>query len=268
MNLALLPDTTKHQPAEREGFEPPGLVGLPLSRRVHLSALPPFRQSRLSTRPRRGSVRNTAVVDRGALIERISRTWALNAAAHARVLAGQDPSWGTDVFELAGGWAVLCGPGLYVNRALAWGLAEPVTGEDFDVLEERSAAVGVAPSVDVVPTADRSITELAAARGYGIMRFLTTHVLSPTADLGDLATDPVDRDRACRRRAARLRGGTWPRRASASATASVAGRAMPSPRLRRPSTRAVSCSPATAATAVRSVAQASRSETGWRRSAG
>ena len=28
---------------EREGFEPPGLVGLPLSRRVHLSALPPFR---------------------------------------------------------------------------------------------------------------------------------------------------------------------------------------------------------------------------------
>ena len=28
--------------AEREGFEPPALVGLPLSRRVHLSALPPF----------------------------------------------------------------------------------------------------------------------------------------------------------------------------------------------------------------------------------
>ena len=29
--------------AEREGFEPPGLLSLPLSRRVHLSALPPFR---------------------------------------------------------------------------------------------------------------------------------------------------------------------------------------------------------------------------------
>ena len=35
--------TTKHLRAEREGFEPPGLIGLPLSRRVHLSALPPFR---------------------------------------------------------------------------------------------------------------------------------------------------------------------------------------------------------------------------------
>ena len=32
-----------HQSAEREGFEPPGLVGLTLSRRAHLSALPPFR---------------------------------------------------------------------------------------------------------------------------------------------------------------------------------------------------------------------------------
>jgi hypothetical protein len=31
--------------AEREGFEPPGLVSLPLSRRVQLSALPPFRPS-------------------------------------------------------------------------------------------------------------------------------------------------------------------------------------------------------------------------------
>ena len=29
--------------AERKGFEPPGLLALPLSRRVHLSALPPFR---------------------------------------------------------------------------------------------------------------------------------------------------------------------------------------------------------------------------------
>jgi len=32
--------------AERKGFEPPGLLALPLSRRVHLSALPPFRYPR------------------------------------------------------------------------------------------------------------------------------------------------------------------------------------------------------------------------------
>jgi GNAT superfamily N-acetyltransferase len=121
------------------------------------------------------------VIDRAALVARIARTWALDAAAHARVLATQDPSWGTEVFDLAGGQAVLCGPGLYVNRALAVGLAGPVNGDDFDRLEERSAVVGVAPSVDVVPTADRRVTELAAARGYAVLRFITTHVRPPVS---------------------------------------------------------------------------------------
>jgi GNAT superfamily N-acetyltransferase len=120
---------------------------------------------------------NTAGVDRAALVERISRTWAINAAAHARVLAGQDPSWGTDVFELAGGYVVLCGPGLYVNRALALGLGGPVTADDFETLEAHSDAVGVPPAIDVVPTADRSVVELTGARGYGLQRFITTHVL-------------------------------------------------------------------------------------------
>lgn len=35
--------------AEREGFEPPDLIGLPLSRRVHSAALPPFRRERFQT---------------------------------------------------------------------------------------------------------------------------------------------------------------------------------------------------------------------------
>ena len=34
--------------AEREGFEPPGLLGRPLSRRMRLSTLPPFRLETLS----------------------------------------------------------------------------------------------------------------------------------------------------------------------------------------------------------------------------
>ena len=129
-------------------------------------------------------------MDRAALIERISRTEAANAAAHAGVLAGQDPSWGTDVFALADGQAVLCGPGLYVNRALAVGLRGPVTADDFDLLEERSAAVGVVPSIDVVPTAHRSVTALAGARCYGILRFLTIHVRALRDDLDGDASDP------------------------------------------------------------------------------
>jgi GNAT superfamily N-acetyltransferase len=94
------------------------------------------------------------------------------------------------VFDLGGGQAVLSGPGLYVNRALATGLNRPVTADDFDLLEERSAVVGVAPSIDVVPTADRTVTEIAGARGYAILRFLTTHLRSLGDDVGAGNSDP------------------------------------------------------------------------------
>jgi GNAT superfamily N-acetyltransferase len=131
------------------------------------------------TRYGSGSARATlSGVDRAVLIARIARTTAENAAAHARVLAEQDPSWGTDVFELAGGRAVLCGPGLYVNRAVAVGLDGPMTDADFELLEARSAAVGVPPAIDVVPTAHSTVAELAGRRGYRLRRFLTTHVLA------------------------------------------------------------------------------------------
>jgi hypothetical protein len=39
--------------AERKGFEPPGLLALSLSRRVHLSALPPFRSTGYRDQARR-----------------------------------------------------------------------------------------------------------------------------------------------------------------------------------------------------------------------
>ena len=117
------------------------------------------------------------MIDRRALIERITVNGALNARAHALVLAGQDQSWGTEVFGLAGGHAVLCGPGLYVNRAMAVGLTGPMSAADFELLEQRSAVVGVPPAVDVTPTTDRSVIDLAAVRGYRLLRFLTTHVL-------------------------------------------------------------------------------------------
>ena len=133
---------------------------------------------------------NTAVVDRGALIERISRTWAVDSAVHARVLASQDPSWQTEVFELAGGYAVLGGRGLYVNRALGWGWPGRSPPRTSTLLEERSEVVGVPPSVDVVPTADRTLIELATARGYGILRFLTTHVRPPETSIDELVDDP------------------------------------------------------------------------------
>ena len=130
-------------------------------------------------------------MDRAALIERISRTWAGNAVAHAVILAGQDPSWGTETFELAGGHVVLGGPGLYINRGLAIGFERPVTAVDFELLEERSAVVGVPPSIELVPTADLSIAEQAGVRGYAIQRLLTTHIRSLAGTTGSTPVDPT-----------------------------------------------------------------------------
>jgi GNAT superfamily N-acetyltransferase len=130
------------------------------------------------------------VTDRRALIERIAIVGALNARDHALVLADRDPSWGTEVFDLAGGYAVLCGPGLYVNRALAVGLTGPMSAADFELLERRCAVVGVSPAVDVTPTTHGSVTEVAGARGYRLLRFLTTHVRALGGNDATPSTDP------------------------------------------------------------------------------
>ena len=115
--------------------------------------------------------------DRRALIDRITAANAEGAAAHARVLAAQDPTWGTEVFELAGGVVVLCGPGLYVNRAIGIGLSGfPVSPDDLAELERRSAAVGVPASIDIVPTNASRLLALTAERRYVLERMLTFHV--------------------------------------------------------------------------------------------
>ncbi len=97
---------------------------------------------------------------------RVLRVWAQDAAALASVLARQDPSWGAESFPLAGGYVVLCGAGMYVNRAIAVGLDGPLSPADWAQFEARCAAVGVAPCFETSPATDaRALTQV-AARGY------------------------------------------------------------------------------------------------------
>ena len=56
------------------------------------------------------------------MMQRVLRAWGQNAAAFAVELARADPAWGSETFELAGGHVVLCGPGMYVNRAIGVGI--------------------------------------------------------------------------------------------------------------------------------------------------
>jgi GNAT superfamily N-acetyltransferase len=104
--------------------------------------------SRAFHQPWPSGVGNT---DRVELIARVEQVNAKNSVAFALALSAVDPGWGTETLAVAGGQLVLCGPGLYVNRAIAAGIAEPLRDADVGLIIDRSAAVGVPASVEVTP---------------------------------------------------------------------------------------------------------------------
>jgi GNAT superfamily N-acetyltransferase len=61
---------------------------------------------------------------------------------------------------------VLCGAGLYVNQAMAVGLDAPMSSSEVELLEARSAVVGVPPSIEVTPATRPDVREEFEARGY------------------------------------------------------------------------------------------------------
>lgn len=107
----------------------------------------------------------------------LARTWALDAAAFTHVLAGQDPTWGSESREVAGGQLVLCGAGMYVNRLIGAGIDTPLTGVDLDTVVERSRALGVDPAVEVTPLTHPASLALLGERGF---------VRDPAADVAAL----------------------------------------------------------------------------------
>lgn len=102
----------------------------------------------------------------GDEVRRITHVWALDAAVFAETLADIDPSWGSETFELGGGRVVHCGPGLYVNRAMAVGEDAPLTDADWERLEQCSEAVGVPAAIEITQVTDPTAREAARARGY------------------------------------------------------------------------------------------------------
>ncbi len=120
----------------------------------------------------------------------LEHTWARQEARFAATLRRDDPSWGTDVFEVADGIAVLCGRGLFVNRALAVGLDAEVRAHQLDELEARARAVGVTPTVETTPVTRRSLVRLLRARRY-LPTGSVSALVRPISDGDDCGTaDP------------------------------------------------------------------------------
>ena len=100
-------------------------------------------------------------MDAESQVGRITRTWALDAAAFAETLVEIDPSWGSEVTAVAGGLLVLCGPGMYVNRLMGAGLEAPLSEQDWNVVEARSAAVGVPAAIEITEATRPEVLEAA-----------------------------------------------------------------------------------------------------------
>lgn len=96
----------------------------------------------------------------------VERAWAASERRTADVLAELDPRWGTRTLQIADGQAVLCGPGLYVNRLLAVGLVDDITVADLQLLESVAADVGVAATVEVCEATRASASVLLGQCGY------------------------------------------------------------------------------------------------------
>lgn len=99
-------------------------------------------------------------------IRRVLRTWADDAAAFADVLAEQDPTWGSDQFSFGGGRAVLCGAGMYVNRALAAGFDGAIADDDWLMFEHRCQHVGLTPTLEVSPVTSAVVVRQLRERRY------------------------------------------------------------------------------------------------------
>ncbi len=55
---------------------------------------------------------------------------------------------------------------MYTNRALAIGLDGPLADDDLDLIEVRSAAVGVPAAIEITPATDPGVAVQLARRGY------------------------------------------------------------------------------------------------------
>ena len=133
-------------------------------------------------------------------VKRCEDAEANDAAAIADSLASMAGRSVASAWPLAGGRLIITGDGFYVNRAIAVALRQPITKDDFDLLEERSRAAGVLPEVLACPWAGRSLLALSAELGYRATWFRSVLIRalpagSASTPRSDLEIRPVENDR-------------------------------------------------------------------------
>jgi GNAT superfamily N-acetyltransferase len=105
------------------------------------------------------------------LAKRIELAEAQAAAGCAEQMKLLQPGSVGVVEQIAGGYAVYCGPNSPVTQAVGIGLNGPVSAEEFDRLEEFYFSREEPVRVETCPLADASLLEHYGQRGYRVTEY-------------------------------------------------------------------------------------------------
>jgi|HubBroStandDraft_1064217.scaffolds.fasta_scaffold18870_2 hypothetical protein len=105
------------------------------------------------------------------LARRVELAEAQAAVECAEALGRFRPASGAAVRRLAGGFAVYCGKDSPITQAVGMGLDGPVSGEEFDRLEEFYRSRNEPVRVETCPLADATFIEHFGQRGYRVTEF-------------------------------------------------------------------------------------------------
>ncbi len=100
------------------------------------------------------------------LARRVMRAMTADSVVLATALSELDASWGVAVAPIADGWAVLCGPGMFVNRLEGAGIDAALSADHLEEFERLAQRVGVPAAVALPEFAEPGNLALLSARGY------------------------------------------------------------------------------------------------------
>jgi len=105
------------------------------------------------------------------LARELELTEAKGAVACAEARKVAQPGSAAEVDEIAGGYAVYCGPGNPITQAVGLGLNGAVTSQEFDRLEEFYFSRNEPVRIETCPLADPTLFEFYKDRGYHVTEF-------------------------------------------------------------------------------------------------
>jgi GNAT superfamily N-acetyltransferase len=124
------------------------------------------------------------------LARRVELAEARAGVESAEALERLRPGSGVAVAQIAGGFAVYCGPNSPITQAVGLGLDGSVSEEEFDRLEEFYRSRAEPARVETCPLADDSLIELLGKRAYRVTEFTNVMARPLCAPMLQEATEP------------------------------------------------------------------------------